>query len=359
MGREGNARRRTTPRRLGKAVRLERVRFCPLCSSLFRGEFTCCAVDGTRLSAVATGRDPVLGRAIDRFRVDRFLGEGSTGRVYEAVHRTQEARFAIKLVWGDLAADQRVQQRFRRAAELTAQLGHPNVVEVLELTVTAGGLVLLVMPLVPGPSLRQLLAERGPMTPAEVLPVARQLVHGLGAAHAAGFVHRDVKPANLVLSDPEDLLRAQLRILDFGLAGLTVLDQDARITASGTFVGTPLYMAPEQARSAAEVSPAADFYAVGVLIHEMLTGLPPFEGQTPLEVMIAHSTRAPPPLPPSAGLEQVVAWCLQKRPEARPQTARALLAELDRVADRLARAPRTGPATALVETLEMEPVGPQ
>lgn len=326
------------------------MRFCPHCFSLFRGEFLHCALDGAQLEPVGpNGPDPLEGRALGRFRLVRLLGEGSTGRVYRALHRTREAEVAVKTLWGDLAADQRLLRRFERAAAATRKIEHPNVLEVLELDTSPAGLAFVVMPLVDGVSLRQVLDERGPATAVQALPIVVQLARGLAAAHAAGFVHRDIKPANLMLEAD-----GHLRILDFGLAGVMVAEEDTRITASGTFVGTPLYMAPEQARSAAEVSPAADVYAFGVVLHEMLSGQPPFRGQTPLEVMIAHSTQPPPPTPPAGGLEQLVAWCMAKRPEDRPRNAEALLGELNRISKTVNQA--AARAHGLTETLEMEPV---
>lgn len=324
------------------------VRFCPHCFSLYRGEFQHCALDGALLEVVGPqDPDPLEGRAVGRFRLGRLLGEGSTGRVYQAHHRTRDTSVALKTLWGDLAADQRLLRRFERAAAATRIIQHPNVLEVLELDTSPAGLGFIVMPLVDGISLRQALAERGPARAEQALPIVRQLASGLAAAHAAGFVHRDIKPANLML-EPS----GRLRILDFGLAGVMVPDEDTRITASGTFVGTPLYMAPEQARSASEVSPAADLYAFGVVLHELLAGRPPFRGQTPLEVMIAHTTEAPPPLPPSAGLERLADRCMAKRPEDRPSSAQAVLRELDRIQALLEVGPRS---RQIADTLEMDP----
>lgn len=261
-------------------------------------------------------KDPLLGRPVDRYRVETLLGVGSTGRVYRAIHRTREEVFALKVIWGDLGADQRLVRRFQRAASATRRIQHPNVVRIMDFGTTIGGLSFLVMELVAGISLRHFLEQRGRLTPIATARVAAQVGQGLAAAHSAGFVHRDIKPANLVLDgDPR---APNVKILDFGLVGLTVADADARITASGTFVGTPLYMAPEQARSASEVGPPADVYTLGVLIHELLTGATPFDGGTSLEVMIAHSTRPPPPTPDAGGLGPLVHRMLAKTPEGRP-----------------------------------------
>ncbi len=253
----------------------------------------------------------------------------------------------MKLIWGDLGADQRVVRRFQRAAAATRRIRHPNVVQVTDFGTTIGGLSFVVMELVEGASLKAHLEKVGPLPALQAGRIAMQTARGLAAAHEAGFVHRDVKPANLMLGDD-----GRVRLLDFGLVGLAVADEDLRITASGTFVGTPMYMAPEQARSASEASPLADVYALGVVLHELLSGKPPFTGSTSIEVMIHHSTRPPPRLPPSGGLEALAAWAMAKDPSARPASAQILARELASVVAQLEAAPEP----VLADTLEMEPV---
>lgn len=303
------------------------MRFCPHCSSLFRGDFEHCAVDGTRLETVRAGRDPLLGRAVDRYRIEALLGAGSTGRVYRATHRARETVLALKVIWGDLGADQRLVRRFQRGASATRRIQHPNVVRILDFGTTIGGLSFLAMELVAGDSLQAVIDRQGPVGAPLTARVGLQVAQGLDAAHRAGFVHRDVKPANLVLGGPETA--PSLKILDFGLVGLATADADARITASGTFVGTPLYMAPEQARNASDVGPGADIYSLGVVLYELLTGQPPFRGTTPLEVMIAHSTLPVPSLAASGGVGPLVSAMLEKIPERRPS--------LNDIIDELAR----------------------
>lgn len=329
------------------------MRFCPHCSSLYRGDFEHCAVDGSRLDIVGEDEDPLLGRPVDRYRIEALLGTGSTGRVYRAVHRTREETFALKVIWGDLGADQRLVRRFQRAAAATRCIHHTNVVRIMDFGTTIGGLSFLVMELVEGESLRTFLRRRGRLDSLSTARITYQIAQGLMAAHAAGFVHRDVKPANLVLHGSPSNLR--VKILDFGLVGLTVADADARITASGTFVGTPLYMAPEQARNASEVGPAADVYALGVLIHELLTGFPPFDGGTSLEVMIAHSTRAPPPTPPASGLGPMAEHMLSKTPEGRPSLP-DILQLLAGIIEHLETSEPATERTPVRETLESRPV---
>lgn len=310
-----------------------------------------CAVDGTRLVEVR-GADPLIHKAVDRFRIEEHLGTGSTGRVYRATHRTSNQSFAVKIIWGDLGADQHLVRRFQRAAVATRKIRHSSVVRVLEFGTTSAGLSFLVMELIRGWSLRRILDERGPLTPLQTAMVGIQVADGLEAAHAAGFIHRDIKPANLMVDVRSTPPRT--KILDFGLVGLAAPDADVRITASGTYIGTPLYMAPEQALNASDLSPAADVYSLGVVLHELLTGKPPFIGGSALEVMIAHSTQAPPCPPPSGGLEKIIIWALEKRPEHRPASAVALATALRGTLASIRSASEA--ASPLAETLELEPV---
>lgn len=274
---------------------------------------------------------------------------GSTGRVYKVLHRTREESFALKLLWGDLSANQQLLRRFHRAAAASQSIQHPNVVQILDFGTTRQGLAFLVMEFVNGTSLRQQLDHTGPLSPYDASQLAIQVAQGLAAAHAAGFVHRDIKPANIIIDSRKS---NQAKILDFGLVGLTVTEADVRITASGSFVGTPLYMAPEQARSASDVGIQADIYSLGVMLFEMVTGYPPFEGTSPIEVMIAHSTQAPPRLTHLGTFGELIAWALEKDPRCRPQSALAYVDYLKRATEDL---PALIPEKKdLTDTLDME-----
>ena len=309
------------------------MRFCPHCLALYKGNFAHCAADGTNLAEVGS-TDPLVGRAIDRYRIEQHLGTGSTGRVYQARHRTLDACFAIKFLWGDIGADERLVERIQRATAASKQISHPNVVQITRLCKTSGGLSCIVMELVHGRNLQQYLQQKSIINVTQATHIAAQIARGLEAAHQAGFVHRDIKPANIVL-DERNFYKIP-KILDFGLVGLlNSIQTDTRITASGTFVGTPLYMAPEQARNPSQVGPQADIYALAIVLYEMLTGAPPFFGNSAVEVVIAHSLEPVPKLHHDKELSQLISWMLEKSPQNRPASAKIVADELSHIYQRL------------------------
>ncbi|MBX2814204.1 MAG: serine/threonine protein kinase [Myxococcales bacterium] len=277
-------------------------------------------------------QDPLIGRPIDRYRVEAAIGMGSTGRVYRALHSSLDELVALKLIWGDVGSDHQRIRRLQRLVEASRHINHPNVVRVMEQATTRNGLSYLVMELVPGASLRHHLNYHGPVSPLRATQVASQVADGLTASHAAGFVHRDIKPANIIQISSQPL---HVKILDFGLVGMALEETDARITASGSFVGTPLYMAPEQAKSASDVGPAADIYSLGIMLFELITGYPPFAGQTPLDVLIAHSTHPVPHLQHLGRLGDLISWALEKKPHNRPSSAYVFSEHLRRITRQL------------------------
>lgn len=260
---------------------------------------------------------------MDRYQILELLGEGGMGRVYRAAHEVLAREYAIKVLYGDFASEPRFVERFRREAESISRIRHPNIVSVEDFGRTSEGLMFIVLELVRGRPLSKHLAQRGSLPPSEAASIVRQIVAGLGAAHRAGFVHRDIKPQNIMLGDD-----GSVKVLDFGSVSLQEPGANERLTIAGNIVGTPSYMAPEQSQDG-PVGPAADFYSVGVVLYEMLTGVLPFRGRTRAEILVKHIAEPPPEAPPSDGLERLVAALLEKHAHARLSRADDVLALLD------------------------------
>jgi serine/threonine-protein kinase len=331
---------------------------CPVCLAVFRTRFGWCPADGAEL-APCGGSDPLLGSELaGRYIMEELVGEGSMGLIYRARHTCLPRCFAVKILFGDLIADPRMRIRFAQEAALASRLSHANVVPVVDFGRSAGGLLYLVMDFIEGEGLGELIAREAPLDPLHAIGLSRQLAQGLAHAHRRGLVHRDFKPNNVILERHEDA-PAMPRILDFGLAISTRERDDApgRLTEIGYILGTPIYIAPEQVLDHV-VDHRADLFALGVVMYEMLAGVPPFDGR-PVE--IAHKNVIHPvPLiaqrspgvtvPPE--LEAVVRRLLEKAPERRYATADELCGALDEVerglAPRAARpakvAPRPAPA---------------
>ena len=301
------------------------IRACVKCGAVFSVDVPVCSLDGTAIEYV--DRDPLIGRRIDRYVILDRLGTGGMGCVYLASHATlKKQRYAIKVPYGELALQPEHVARFLREAEACAELDHPNIVWVLDFGATAEGLNYMVMEYVAGRTLRSMIQEEGPLPFERAATIARQIASGLAHAHAHGLVHRDVKPSNVMVTDQEGALVAKL--LDFGVV-LTEPkgERGAPLTASGMRVGTPLYMAPEQLLSG-DVGPSADLYALGVTLHEMLAGKPPFEGSG----MRLSSKMVTPPAPATdTGLEAITVSLLAARPEDRAPSARAVVEAIDAV----------------------------
>jgi serine/threonine-protein kinase len=310
------------------------VRCCQTCCAVYRSGFERCPTDGTALSSFSA--DPVVGTVInDLYKVEECVGEGAMGRVYRAHHlRLTQRQVALKILLGDLAATVAMRLRFTQEAQAASVLSHPNVVPVLDFGKTPQGLLFLAMEYVEGSSLARILVDEGPLDPARVVRLVRQLCLGLGHAHSHGLVHRDFKPDNVLVVDEAD---GEIpRIADFGLAIFSDTDRDsARLTSAGTVVGTPLYTAPEQALDRG-VDHRADLFALGVAMFEMLAGCPPFEDSSPVEVLHNNMAaprprieqRAPGVVVPPA-LERIVLRLMSADREQRYQSAHAVIEALD------------------------------
>lgn len=269
-------------------------------------------------SAAASTRTMAGGR----ITIDGQLGAGAMGRVFAATDRLLGRRLAIKELVEGIAGDPEHRERFLREARVLARLSHPNVVQVFDL-LTEGERSYLCMELVEGHSLEEELRRRGRIPAHEAARIGAQIAAALAYAHARGIVHRDLKPAN-VLCTPD----GTLKVVDFGVARLV----DTRMTRTGMMIGTPVYMSPEQIRG--EIADArSDLYALGVLLYELVAGVPPFDGNI-AALLTRHLTEPAPPLlvdprdPCAIGLAELVASLLAKEPADRPADASVVAEQL-------------------------------
>jgi hypothetical protein len=274
-----------------------------------------------------------------RYRLEERVAAGGMGTVFAATDDRLDRRVAVKVLRDELAHDARFVERFRREARAAAALSHPNVAAVFDFG-DDSGTPYIVMELVPGRDLARLVREDGPLPPERARALGAQLCAALAHAHAAGLVHRDVKPANVIVDDTD-----RAKVTDFGIARAA---GDSSLTQTGSVLGSAHYMAPEQA-SGAPATPAADVYSAGVVLYEMLTGSVPFTGESPVAVAMRHvSDDVPAPsalnprVPPD--LDELVERATARDPLARPaagELAAALVQE-------------PGPATERLATREME-----
>ena len=249
------------------------------------------------------------------------------GDVWAATDQVLERKVALKVTRPQARQQQAVAERFKAEAMFAAQLSHPNIVEVFDFGVYEG-LTFLVMEFIEGPTLAQLLTDNGPMPADRVRTVLLQLAGALGRAHENGIIHQDLKPANVLIS-PD----GYAKLMDFGIA----MDVDSQPhNVPGQVLGTTYYVSPEQALGQV-VTRQSDLYSLGVLGHELLTGIKPFDRGTPIATALAHVADPPPPLPPGvpADLAEVIMACLAKDADERPESAAEvarLLADKDEAA---------------------------
>ncbi|MFI8966688.1 Stk1 family PASTA domain-containing Ser/Thr kinase [Streptomyces sp. NPDC053493] len=270
-----------------------------------------------------TLQDPLVGRLLDgRYRVEARIAVGGMATVYRAVDTRLDRELALKVMHPDLATDAAFVERFMREAKSVARLAHPNVVGVFDQGAD-GAYVYLAMEYVAGCTLRDVLRERGALRPRAALDVLEPVLAALGAAHRAGFVHRDMKPENVLIGDD-----GRVKVADFGLVRAVGSATDT----TGAVLGTVSYLAPEQIEHGT-ADTRADVYACGVVLYEMLTGAKPHSGDTPAQVLYQHlNTDVPAPSVAVPGLapelDRVVAGATARNPDLRPYDAVALLAEV-------------------------------
>jgi eukaryotic-like serine/threonine-protein kinase len=269
-------------------------------------------------------------RRLGQYRLLEKIGEGGMGVVYRAEHEMLRRRTAIKLLPPGKAGERDL-RRFEREAQLTARLTNPHTVSVYDFGRTPEGAFYYVMEFLDGIDLERLVREHGPMPPARVVHVLRQVCEALAEAHGIGLIHRDIKPANILLSESGGVSDVA-KVLDFGLVK-DVSDADARLTREDVFAGTLHYLAPETIQAPGSPDPRSDLYAVGAVAYYLLTGTTVFDG-SPVQVIHSHVQAAPEPPSSRLGrplpgkLESVVLDCLAKDPNDRPESAKALMARL-------------------------------
>ncbi|HEX4455011.1 MAG TPA: serine/threonine-protein kinase [Kofleriaceae bacterium] len=313
--------------------------------------------------------DKLIGEVLaNRYRVENRLGEGAMGSVYKAKHVKVGRAFAVKVLHPRLLEDDKVVQRFEREAELAGRLRHPNVIGVVDVGETTDGLRYMVMDFAEGPDMSSLLAE-APMPPQRIIHLVRQLLEGLFHAHCEGLIHRDFKPENVIV-EKDSHGNEVPRIVDFGIAILREGGDSSagpgRLTTNGLVLGTPHYMAPEQAVND-PIDHRIDLFALGIMIYEMLSGKLPFDGNG-AEVARANLMLDPPPISVRVPylevdplLEAYARRLMAKSRDARPPTAKVARELLDLIEkDRGAAAAALGvPLAATRTSRTTEPVAPR
>jgi len=271
----------------------------------------------------------MLGQTIEnKYRLIADLGAGGMGAVYRAQRLLIGDEVAVKILHPEHVAQPEFFERFRREAQAAARLKHPNAVSIYDFGVTADGLVYLVMELIDGQTLRQIIKEQGPLMSSVAVEIINQACMAIGEAHLNNIIHRDIKPDNIIVNAASNF---KVKVLDFGIAKLRD-DTVGNLTQTGSILGTPHYMSPEQCLGE-EIDHRSDIYSLGIVLYEMLTGSVPFRSPTPAAVVVQHVNQPPVPprslnasIPPS--VQAAVLRALEKRREARPQTTGAFASEL-------------------------------
>lgn len=337
------------------------MKSCPSCQASYPTNFAVCPQDGTALVEVGAW---VEGNVIrGKYRILSKIGQGGMGAVYKALHVTFDELRAIKVISPELINDQLFVKRFQHEAIITRKLQHPNAVRVDDIDEAEDGRPFIVMEYIEGKSLRNLIGQQGALAVPRACSIIKQVSSALDAAHRLGMIHRDVKPDNIVLIDtPEG---EQAKVLDFGIAKLKEGRRSEAagmtLTGTGVVIGTPQYMSPEQAmgKRGDQLDGRSDLYSLGIVMYQMLTGDLPFHADTTMEMLLAHLQTPPmniravrPELQIPEPVANLVMRLLEKKPEHRPASARALIDEIER-----AEAAATGPAVppAVIEGTRVVP----
>jgi serine/threonine-protein kinase len=266
-------------------------------------------------------REVAEARRLGQYHLRGLLGAGGMGEVYLAEHVLLKRACAVKLIRAGCATNPRALERFEREVRLTAAVSHPNIVDIYDYGRAEDGTYYYVMEHLSGLSLAELVESHGVLPPGRVVYLLRQVCGALREAHTAGLIHRDIKPSN-IFAVRRGGTGDVAKLLDFGLVLSRAGPDSAHLSGEGRFLGTPLYMSPEQASGERELDGRSDIYSLGAVAYYLLTGRPPFDGQDGIAVMIAHARD--PVVPPSRvrtdipeDLDRVVLRCLAKDPAER------------------------------------------
>jgi serine/threonine-protein kinase len=313
------------------------MKHCPVCNRSYGDDIGFCGVDGTALQTVTQddpSGDPLIGRTIKgRYQIVKKLGEGGMGKVYLAEQVNIGRKVALKVLQVAYANADEYVARFRREAKLAASLNHPNIVTIYDFDQSEDGSLFLAMEYIEGRSLSEVIRGDAPLGINRVVRLGVQIAEGLGAAHRAGVIHRDIKPDNVMVFGGGG--EEQIKLMDFGIARLRDASATTHLTQTGMIMGTPSYMAPEQAEGK-EITASTDLYAWGIVFYEMLSGRVPFTASTPAAVLIKHLQETPQPLRelrqeiPEA-LQRIVNQALEKKPERRQGDMSVIIAGLRQI----------------------------
>ena len=298
---------------------------CSKCGARYPNNVRFCTADGTVLEEDAPAETELVGKVLaGKYRLDAYLSKGGMGSVFRATHLMLEKPVALKVIKPELVGSSEFVRRFQREARAATSLNHPNIVGVYDLGQTDDGTLYIAMEFVDGASLKDVIRKSGPMDSIRIVRIMRQILGALALAHRHHIVHRDLKPQNIMLTHDRDGNEIA-KLVDFGIA--KTFDDRTQLTATGFAIGTPQYMAPEQA-AGTEVDGRSDLYSLGIILYEMLVAEVPFNDPSTPAILVKHLTEVP--VRPSQrrtdvavhrGLEDVAVRCLEKDPGKRFQTA--------------------------------------
>lgn len=285
-----------------------------------------------RTEAIAAQRQL---RELGQYRLKELVGRGGMGEVYLSEHRLLKRPCAIKLIRPEQVGDAKTLARFEREVQSTAQLTHPNTIEIFDYGRTDDGTLYYVMEYLNGSSLEELVRLEGPLPARRAVSLIRQVCSALVEAHSQNLVHRDIKPSNVIVCQRGGIADVA-KLLDFGLVRNVTTMAGANLTLDGNILGTPEYMSPEQASDAALADPRSDIYSVGCLLYFLLTGNPPFVRKTVIETLIAHRQEPAEPLSTANSsfprdLEFAIHRCLEKNPDNRFANVESLQETLEQI----------------------------